>query len=171
MADRHARNLLASALRQLLARQITNDNFEDAFPQSEDGIVEPIESRVWTFYSDMYPHKLSRKLTKVVRSDVARWILFLQSDLEYRWPRGPLDDFPIYNSYLNILTFGWWERRKELQMKAWEQHGDVTVWPFFEKEEFYKARKRPCFLAGSSLSSFNRGHHKAGEVTFGTGSG
>ena len=150
MIDRYARNVLASALRQLLARQITNDNFEDTIPQSEDRIVESIESRAWTFYSDMYPHKLNRKLTKIIRPDVARWILFLQSDLEYRWPLGPLDDFPIYNSLLNILTFGWWERRKELQLKAWEQYGDISVWPFIEKEELNEACKQPYFLTGSN---------------------
>lgn len=82
MIDRDARDRLATALRQLLARQITKDQFEGvrSSRRSNDRVIGPIESRAWTFYSDMHPHKLNRELADAVRSDVARWILFLQTD-------------------------------------------------------------------------------------------
>ena len=152
MIDREARDLMAEALRQLLARQITNDEFEDMIPSgpSDDGALGPIESRAWTFYDDMHAHKLDREFTDAMRSDVARWLLFLQTDLKYRWSPGPWDRFPIYNWPLNLLTLGWWERRKARLLAEWEQQGDVTVWPFLERSAFDAACARPRFLVGSS---------------------
>ena len=152
MIDRTARKQLASCLRQLLARQITNDEFEWALPRcrSHDGVIAPIESRAWTFYSDMHEHRIDRELARAVREDVARWILFLQHDLEYRWPRGPWDCFPIHNWPLNLLTLGWWEWRKARQVRQWEKHGDLGVWPFLTRSELSAACAQPKFLIGSS---------------------
>jgi len=93
---------------------------------------------------------VDRALARAVRSDVARWILFLQTDLEYHWPAGPLDQFGCYNWPMNLLTLGWWERRKEGQLRAWERHGDSSVWPFLTREEFAGACRAPTFLVGSS---------------------
>ena len=96
MIDREARDLMAEALRQLLARQITNDDFEEMIPSgpSDDRVLGPIESRAWAFYDDMHAHKLDREFTDAMRSDVARWVLFLQTDLEYRWLPGPVGSVP-----------------------------------------------------------------------------
>ena len=129
---------------------MTNDEFEDSLPRdlSSDGVIDPIESRAWTFYSDMHEHYLDRDLSRAVREDVARWILFLQRDLEYRWPRGPWDRFPIYNWPLNLLTLGWWEQRKARLLRDWERHGDVDVWPFLTRSEYSAACAEPRLLVG-----------------------
>lgn len=74
---------------------------------------------------------------------------FLQTDLDYRWPPGPLDQFGTYNVVMNALTLGRWERRKEQRLRAWQTHGDVSVWPFFSRDEYDQARRQPSFLAGS----------------------
>lgn len=152
MIDRAARKQLASCLRQLLARQVSNDEFECSLPRcrSGDGVIAPIESRAWTFYSDMHEHRIDRDLAHAVREDVARWILFLQRDLEYRWPPGPWDRFPIHKWPLNLLTLGWWERRKARRVREWESHGDVDVWPFLTRSELSAACAQPQFLVGSS---------------------
>lgn len=155
MIDQVARDGMATALRQLLARQISNDEFEAlvwSLP-TEDPVVRPIESRAWTLYDDLREHRLERELSKAMGSEVARWILFLQAGHEYRWPRGPLDRFPIRNWPVNLLTFGWWGRRKARLLAAWEAHGDVAVWPFLELSELDAARADPRFLVGSSSPS------------------
>jgi hypothetical protein len=130
---------------------MTNDSFECALPSRRvDGVLRAIESRAWMFYSDMHEHEVERDLARAVRPEVARWVLFLQNGFEYRWPAGPWDRFPIYNWPLNLLTLGWWERRKEGLLRDWEAHGDVRVWPFLTKSELDAARARPRFLVGSS---------------------
>lgn len=152
MIDRSARRHLANQLRRLLSRHITNDEFEEAVSRccSVDRVIAPIESRAWTFYSDMHAHTIDRDLARAVREDVARWILFLQHDLEYRWPPGPWDSFPIDFWPLNVLTLGWWSRSETRRVREWESHGDADVWPFLTKSEMVAACARPKFLVGSS---------------------
>lgn len=130
---------------------MSNDAFELGLPRwsSGDGVIEPIESRAWTFYSDMHEHRLDRELARALREDVARWVLFLQGDLEYRWPVGPWDNYPIYNWPFNLLTLGWWERRKARRLREWQSHGDVEVWPFSTRAELAAACAAPRFLVGS----------------------
>ena len=130
---------------------ITNDEFESLVLDESinDRVVGPIISRAWTFYSDLRSQKLDPRLSQAMRSDVARWILFLQTDLKYGWPPGPLDRFPIVNWPLNLLTLGWWERRKVRLLHEWEQHGDVSIWPFLQRAELEAACATPRFLAGS----------------------
>lgn len=153
MVDRMLRDRFAGALRQLLSRQITNWEFEDFTRgedlQSADRVLGPIYWRAWTLYSDgMWPERVSQSTAREMRLDVARWVLFLQADLEYRWPPGPMDTFAIRNWPMNLLTFGWWERRKERELRAWQRHGNFDVWPFWSRAEFDAARRAPRFLVG-----------------------
>lgn len=155
MIDRALRNRYASALRQLVSGQVTNWQFEGLtggeYLDSQDGVLVPIFWRAWTFYNDdAWPERVRRDVARAVRSDVARWILFLQTDLEYRWPPGPQDQFGIRCVILDLLTFGWWERRKLERLQAWERHGDDAVWPFLTRGECNKARSAPRFLVGCS---------------------
>ncbi|MCK5943053.1 MAG: hypothetical protein KAI24_13830 [Planctomycetes bacterium] len=155
MIDRALRDRYASALRQLLSGQVTNWQFEGITKgeclDSHDGVLVPIYWRAWTLYSDgAWPEYIDRDLAAAVRPEIARWILFLQTDLAYRWPPGPLDQFGTRSVIMDALTFGWWERRKEERLRAWERHGDASVWPFLTREEFDRARSKPRFLVGSS---------------------
>lgn len=86
MIDQAARDGMATALRQLLARQISNDEFEAqvwSLP-SGDAVMEPLRSRAWALYDDLREHRLELDLAEAMRSEVARWILFLQAGHEYR---------------------------------------------------------------------------------------
>lgn len=83
------------------------------------------------------------KLDKRGRRIVARWILFLQNDLEYEWP------FPEGRHNLRrliaILTFGVFPRFRE---PAYKDLGDYEVWPFFRVEDYERALRSPKLLCG-----------------------
>ena len=53
---------------------------------------------------------------------------------------------------MNVLTLGWWERRKAAAFRAFAQTGDFAVWPFRSRAEYDAAIRRPRFLAGGSAA-------------------
>jgi len=89
MIDRNARNKLAELIRSLVTGRITNDELEDALPAStDDAVWEVFHNGAWCLYSDLKEYKLRGKdaLLPEDKSVVARWVLFLKSDYEYKWP-------------------------------------------------------------------------------------
>ena len=89
MIDRQARDLTAELIRHLVSGQITTDQFEDRLPNSADRAIQEVySSGPYLLYSDDDEHKLvgDDAVPREAIPDVARWILFLKSDLEYEWP-------------------------------------------------------------------------------------
>jgi hypothetical protein len=130
MIDRERRKKLALHLRQLSTGQISNDDFESGvledvtygwLPEqyyrakeckNDDSIIRPILEFSWCLYNDLYNHKLigEYKLSDQQIKEIARFILFLQSDLEYEWTyigiTNPLMRFPFTDLLKSILTLG-----------------------------------------------------------------
>lgn len=150
MVDRESRDACAQLVRQLMRGDMEGEEFELAVDElrSTDPGIRAIQTQAWSCYSDYSP--VERSVARAVRPDIARSIVFLQSDAEYLWPPYPSGDFPIYNWLFNIFTLGWWERRKAERLREWEQHGDSEVWPFHSRADFDAACARPRFLVGSS---------------------
>ena len=141
MIDRTARNKLAELLRSLAAGLITNDEFEDSIPESNDkAIKEVFFNGGWSLYSDMKEYKLNGQdaLEAVVKKEVARWVLFLKSNYEYNWP-----NVPLLQRALHMLTFGLLGTSYE---KVWRSAGDVDVWPFLKTAHFTKAKEKHGYL-------------------------
>ena len=89
MIDRAARDRAALLLRRFAAGRLTNDDFVDAFPSSKtDPALRAVDQRAWALYDDFRTHRLTGRhaLAPAGRREVARWVLFLQSDVEYTWP-------------------------------------------------------------------------------------
>lgn len=149
MVDRDSRTACAALLRRLMIGQVTGDAFECAVDElgSSDPGIRAVRMQAWACYSEGEP--VERDVARAVRMDIARSILFLQSDAEYLWPPYPSGDLPIYNWLFNIWTLGWWERRKADRLREWEQHGDFAVWPFHSRSDYDAACARPRFLVGS----------------------
>jgi hypothetical protein len=149
MIDRESRARLTELMRQLAAGLITNDQFERSVPRrSADSAIRAIyENGTWFLYDDLHEHRLTGKyrLKAKGRREVARWVLFLQTDLEYEWLQlGRLASLVLL--LLSLVTLGLagmlyrsWQRRK----------GDFHVWPFIRESDFDKARKQPNYLAGA----------------------
>lgn len=149
MVDRDSRTACAALLRRLMIGQLTGDEFECAVDElgGSDPGIRAVRTQAWACYSEGEP--VEREVARAVRQDIARSILFLQSDAEYLWPPYPSGDFPIYNWLFNICTLGWWEQRKANRLREWEQHGDFAVWPFHSRSDYDAACARPRFLVGS----------------------
>lgn len=147
MVDRAARDRAAELIRHLASGQITNDEFEDALPETSDSAVsEVFRHGAWFLYSDTSEYRLTGKdaLPRKVRPDIARWLLFLKSDLEYEWPIQPAWGCLVY-PILNVLTLGCFAC---LSRMDWAQRGHADVWPFIRRADYEEALKHPPYLAG-----------------------
>ncbi len=147
MIHRPSRNILAEALRQYVSGRITNDELDDIAIDWRDRGAIAVKEMAWGLYDDMHEHKASGEhyLNKEARHDIARWIIFLHSDQEYIWPEYSF--IQIINLPINILTLGWWERKKEKKWQEFQESGDFKAWPFASNEEFEKCKARPKLLS------------------------
>jgi hypothetical protein len=138
--DRKARDSLAERLRQLASGAITNFEFEDRAP--DDSKCDPAIWQIyygvaWPKYDDFSEQRMTgtHSFTSGERQDVARCVMFLKSDLEFRWPARS-----IFSSWLIFLSSVF--RRKGIEPVI---AGDRSVWPFFI-DEYRNALKHPPYL-------------------------
>jgi hypothetical protein len=145
MIDRVARDRAALLLRRFAVGRITNDDFERDFPESRvDPALRAVNERAWLLYNDLFTHRLSgdRALTSEGRREVARWVLFLYSDVEYMWPAS-YSFIQVRADLMNLLTLGWWERRKDSAFSAFAEAGEFEVWPFRLSPDYQAALRLP----------------------------
>lgn len=150
MIDRTSRDKLAEALRQYASGRITNYAFDDIDVDKRDlGAVE-VKHAVWHLYDDLYEHKAVNNfyINKNARKEIARWIVFLQSDKEYIWPK-----MSVIDMLLSVLTFGFYGK---LLQKQWGKMGDSDAWPFIDKNELNKVISKPKLLAGKVYNKSER---------------
>ena len=87
-----ARRRYVKHLRSLATGRITNFEYEDAVNESvdfgKDGVLRVMYRYAWNLYDDLHQHRLVGEyaLPKEARREIAKWIVFLYTDLEYRWP-------------------------------------------------------------------------------------
>jgi hypothetical protein len=147
MVDVQARAKFARLIRHLVAGLITNDEFEDRLPFSEDSAVHEVYfNGVWGLYSDLYKYRLvgKNRVPREARRIIARYILFLKSDLEYEWPKQSRWQFPV-SFVAALLTLGMSNR---WHFKKFSKAGDIKVWPFIRQSDFEAALRRPPYLHG-----------------------
>ena len=149
MIDRQSRDRLAAALRHYVSGQITNDDLDAISVDWRDRGAAAVKAMSWRLYSDLERHYATHEhaLNKEAKRDIARWIVFLHSDLEYVWPNHQLIE--TQGGPLNALTLGWWDKRKKRIWDAFLEAGDFSVWPFCHRTEFEEAISHPRLLAGS----------------------
>lgn len=152
MIHRASRDKLGYQIRRYMAGRITNWELDDSGDGLEDDGAVAIWFMLWTTYSD-FPRFYAtgrRRLHGDLRETYLRVILFLDTDLEYRWPAADLgSSFPWLR---NILTFGRAGRDyREAQAaydQKWHESGDLSVWPFQTTAEYQSALQFPRRLAG-----------------------
>ena len=148
--DRESRHRLAELLRHFVAGQITNDEFEVRSPRrSRDLAVRQILSEgAWFLYDDLHEHRLTGryKLSPEGRENVARWVLFLETDLPYEWPIVPLAvRFALMP--LNLITVG----LVGCLVQRYARRGvSVQLWPFRRSRDYNAALTRPPYLIAST---------------------
>ena len=151
MIDRGARRRAAEAIRHYLCGVITNKEFERRYPVSKtDRVARALDDSLWATYEDIFTHKLAGQnaASEELRRRVARWLVFLYSDMEYKWPRisdPGFRDLPADSWFGKAIRWliGYGEKSAEFMA-----HGDYEVWPFLRREEFEEALKKPVLLKG-----------------------
>src|SRR5688500_7396013 len=109
--DRQSRDRYAELLRHFAAGRLTNveyDDASDAYIAAGDVALSEIWWQMWQTYDDIREHRLTGKdeLPREGRTDVARMVLFLHSDLPYEWPVPSR----LLGLLLNVFTLGLWGR-------------------------------------------------------------
>lgn len=135
MVDKIARNSLTDSLLKFASRQLTNSEFENSIPDSKDPIIGAIYSSVWCLFDDFKEEPLDKEVAdnKEFKDKIDRWILFLRTDLEYKWPEFRYPGVrPVQHSWLGKLAG---TPKKEAKFMAF---GDYEVWPFYSKSEYQK---------------------------------
>jgi hypothetical protein len=103
MIDRPARSDLATQLLRLVTGDMTNDEFDDNYGErridSEDAAVAEIATFGWGLYSDLTRYRLKGRhaLPDELRRTADRAVLFLQTDLDYEWPRNVKGVVPFFS--------------------------------------------------------------------------
>jgi hypothetical protein len=150
MVDRQSRRQLAELLRHLVAGLITNDEFEARCPRrsNDAAIRQVLHEGAWFLYDDLQEHRLTghQKPSAADRQSVARWILFLESDVEYEWPVVPLV-IRLALLPFNLVTMGFVGR---MVQRYASRGGDAEVWPFRRQADYQAALKRPPYLGGAA---------------------
>jgi len=148
MICEHSRDRLALALRRYVAGRISNDDLDSIQVDWRDRGAVAVKRMAWRLYDDNRHHfaKGRHAIGRGSKRIIAKWIVFLHSDKEYLWPDYSFIQFS--NWPLNLLTFGWWERRKSLRRKEFEEAGDFAAWPFVAMADLDDASQRPRYLAG-----------------------
>ena len=146
MVDRISRDRAALLLRRFAASRISNDDFVDAYPSaSPDPAIRVVHDRSWALYSDLWTHYLHAQ--PALRHEIARWVLFLASDVEYTWPRFRYIRLGIPR-WLNWLSCGALQAWQDRPFERFAACGDIAVWPFRSQSEFLAACESPRFLKG-----------------------
>jgi hypothetical protein len=152
--DRLARQRLSDGLRQLASGRIDSDEFQDnyvgeAVAAGDPGVRAVFLQGAWHLYGDyLRAERFSglRRLPREQRRLIARWILFLDSNLAYEWPLEP-----IYVGLLllpaNLLTLGAIGRWR---LRRWKKFGEFSVWPFIRWKDYRAALRCPRRLSGES---------------------
>jgi len=169
MIDRKRRNQYAEQLRHFAAGILTVEEYEarteDLAFDTQDAALNAVWRAAWCLYDDFRTDRLRGEwaLDTAARRQVARMILFLYSDAEYRWPEDIRLDIigclvSGVGSLLNKVTLGLcrsvfdpflYHRWKEHQ-RWMRQFGDLECWPFLERGEFEAALQKPRFFVGIS---------------------
>jgi hypothetical protein len=87
------RRAYAEVLRHFLAGRLTTDSYENEAigimdRVGPDNAVEDIFAACWHLYDDILPHRMTgrHRVGGEMRRRVARWVLFLRCDGDYRSP-------------------------------------------------------------------------------------
>jgi len=148
MIDRKSRIHLGELLRHFVAGRLNNFDFEEKVEDVDwsDAAVGAVALESWGLYDDLRKHTLTGiwKIDKKGRRVIARWILFLQTDLEYEWPYPTIKH--DWRRVITVLTFGLFPEFRE---PAYRDLGNYDVWPFFRVEDFEQALRTPKLLAGT----------------------
>jgi len=106
MVNPEKRQIAKRLIDQFLACEITNDEFNDLFPDDKaDPGLKAIYSNLWGYYDERHTHKLhgEHTLRPETRELFERCAVFLSAGLEYEWP--PYNWISSWYGLMRLLGF------------------------------------------------------------------
>ena len=146
--DPQARTKLAESIRWLVGARITNFQFDDSVPNSEDPAIREIYNQfLWLLYCDLREHRLvgSDALSQAQKDAATRCILFLKSGLPYAWPVLSRVQSGLL-TVASLLTLGLAGRSHLSRLSA---AGNRAYWPFVSQSQYITALASPVYLSGA----------------------
>lgn len=138
MVNRAKREVASQLIGRLLSGQITNDDFDAEFPRDgDDPALGAIYERLWFHWSDRTTHLLvgNHAPNDATRALAERCRAFMNSDLEYEWPRH-VNAAPFSLVVLRALGLRSAVERREHEAEARIRGlGDFDVWPFLRAQD------------------------------------
>jgi hypothetical protein len=160
MIDRAARDQFSRNLRRLVSGKISNDQFEEGIPATKDAAIAACADMAGILYSDMKEHRLvgRNSVGPSDRREVLRWILFLDSEFEYLWPKIRLPGLQPLRRVSPIVTrwLHWPDAVSQDQAAEFLASGDHTAWPFISRSAYRHALRNPRQLAGKPKSRLSQ---------------
>jgi hypothetical protein len=151
--DRPARDQLSRNIRLLVSGKISNDKFEDGIPETDDAAAMAFAGMTWLFHNDMHEHRLVGRyaVEASTRREVIRWVLFLDGDLQYRWPKMYLPGLhPLRRVRPALIRWLNWPNAISPEHAAvFLSAGDRLAWPFISRSEYKIALRNPRRLSGN----------------------
>lgn len=148
IVDRHARDQAAQILRDFISGKVTNWDFMDSAPGSNDPAIFQVWNAMWYFFSDHVKYRLKGKhrLAPFERREALRFILFLDSDAPYEWPGRA-------NPWAALLNDKQGSLAKILRRphRSFHAAGDIGAWPFARRGDMKQALKKPKRLRGAHV--------------------
>jgi hypothetical protein len=173
MVDRIARDRYSELIRHFCAGLMSNVEYDDRAAvirrSTRDPGVEAVFWAIWGLYDDLRTHRLTGRwrLTRTTRREVARCLLFLQSNDEYLWPSVRwYGFFRIACMVLAAIGLYWsadlrWYGPGVIAAsitvytavgivgrRSLRRQGDEASWPFLHTEGLEEARRHPRLLNG-----------------------
>jgi hypothetical protein len=129
--DHKKRKIAARLIREFIDCDLTNEEFDESYPDSYDRAIRIIGHILWFCYDDLYTHRLDgvHRLSDEGRARVERCIAFLETDLEYL---GPMDSGKLYES----TRRAWKWLTGSIESAAAVGSFDDPWWPFATEEQF-----------------------------------
>ena len=154
MIDRPARDQLSRNLRLLVSGKITNDQFEDGIPETSDAAIVAFAGLAWLLYSYIYKRRLVCRYENqpAARREALRWVLFLDSDYHYCWPKMYLPGLhPLLRVRPALMRWlSWPNAISPEHAAAFLAAGDRLAWPFISRSEYTHVLRSPSRLAGNA---------------------
>ncbi len=133
MVDMEQRRVAAELIRKFAAGQLTNDEFDEQYPHSEDKAIQTIGNVLWLSWDDRFTHRLEGRyqLTDQQKALFERCMAFLETELEYT---GPLAG----RSVLDSVKGAWKRLVGEQQRVLTEGSLKDPWWPFVSDKQHRK---------------------------------
>ena len=124
----------------IVSGRITNHEFELSLFNTQDRLIHELEEILWCSYDDYKEHKLDpSEMSPSNRKLVARSVLFLNSDLDFKWPAYPSKRLWIFS----FMTLGLFKYNYRDRLKAYRNYGEEAYWPFKSLAELKLEASRP----------------------------